>query len=82
MKFLQSLYVFLAVAATAVILSVIVDLVSPVPITSRPAAAEPSNQLSQCCSDCTDIKRFIDAICEEAGGIPPVRSVCNKYRGD
>jgi len=38
-----------------------------------------SSDLGACCPDCTAAKRFIDAICDEASGIPPVKSVCDKY---
>jgi len=49
-------------------------------MTLAPANAEATPVASgQCCSDCSDVKKFIEAVCSEASYIPPVRDACKKY---
>lgn len=78
MKFLEPVRMFLALMLLGVVIGVTMHVLSPKP---RPArATEP--HAGPCCQDCKDVKRFVDAVCDEAGSLPPVRSICNKYNSN
>ena len=91
---MKNLFLLVCLTVGIALIVSVVALNQPTPSRADPSPGliistvndDPANRDTQlgftCCPDCTAVKRFVDAICDKASGIPTISSICNKYAGN